>query len=406
VSEVNEAEREIVKIVQEQNFREELLALSRVNRVCEETEKKATKNLINKSSSIYKHDPVLENGLIRVGGRLHQAPIESDAKHPVILPRKHHIIRLIINYYHRASGHSRVEYTLSLIREKYWIVRARSSVRNIVSACFNCRRRQAPVMQQKMASLPEERITPSKPPFTNVGVDCFGPFTVRRGWTTAKRYGVLFTCLAIRAVHIEVVYSLFIYSIRPEKIRSDNGGNFVKGERELRKALQAWNQAQIHECLLQHDVKWTFNPRAASHFGGVWERCIRTVRKVMKALIKQQVLDDESLNTLMCEVESIVNGRPITKVSDDPRDLNALTPNHLLLLRVGTAMPPGVFSKEDNYTCHRWRQVQYLSNIFWSRWTREYLPSLQQRQRWIKPQCNLAVNDIVLLLDENMPRSL
>ena len=148
---------------------------------------------------------------------------------------------------------------------------------------------------------------------------------------------------------------------RPEQIRSDNGGNFVKGEKELRKALQAWNQAQIHECLLQHDVKWIFNPPAASHFGGVWERCIRTVRKVMKALLRQQVLDDESLNTLMCEVESIVNGRPITKVSDDPRDLNALTPSHLLLLRAGTAMPPGVFSKEENYTCRRCRQVQYLS---------------------------------------------
>ena len=157
--------------------------------------------------------------------------------------------------------------------------------------------------------------------------------------------------------------------------------SFVKGQRELREALQAWNQAQIHECLLQHDVKWMFNPPAASHFGGMWERCISTVRKVMKALLRQQVLDDESLNTLMCEVESIVNGRLIIKLSDDPRDLNALTPNHFLLLRTGTAMPQGVFSKEDNYTCHRWRQVQYLSNIFWSRWTREYLPSLQQCQK-------------------------
>ena len=365
--EVNKAEREIVKFVQKQTFKEELLALSRINRVCQETEKTTTKNPTKKTSSIYKLDPVLENGLIRVGGCLRQAPIQSDAKHPVILPRKHHIVKLIINFYHRASGHSGVEYTLSLIREKFWIVGVRSSVRNIVNVCFNCWRRQAPVMQQKMASLSEERITPSRPPFTNVGVNCFGPFTVCRGQTTAKRYGVLFMCLAIRAVHIEVVYSLdtesfinalrrFIARGRPEQIRSDNGGNLVKGEKELREALQAWNQAQIHECLLQHNVKWMFNPPAASHLG-VWERCIRTVRKFVKALLRQQVLDDESLNKLMCEVESIVNGRPITKVSDDPRDLNALTPNHLLLLRAGAAMPPGVFSKEDNYTCRRLRQV-------------------------------------------------
>ena len=271
-------------------------------------------------------------------------------------------------------------------------------------------------MQQKMASLPEDRITPSKPPFTYVGVDCFGPFLVRLGRATAKRYGVLFTCLAIRAAHIEVVHSMdtesFINALRrfisrrgrSEESRSDNGGNFVKGEKQLREALQQWNHAQIHEYLLQHDVKWIFNPPAASHHGGVWERCIRTVSKVMKALLKEQVLDDEGLCTLMCKVESIVNGRPITKVSDDPRDCNALTPNHLLLLRGGLAMPPRAFSREDNYSCRRWRQVQYLSCLFWRRW-RRILPSLQQRQKWNKPQRNLAVNDIVLLLDENAPRS-
>ena len=126
----------------------------------------------------------------------------------------------------------------------------------------------------------------------------------------------------------------------------------------------------------------------------------------MKALLKEQVLDEEGLRTLMCEVESIVNGRPITKVSDDPRDYNALTPNHLLLLRGGSAMPPGTFSREDSYSCRRWRQVQYLCNLFWRRWTRDYLPSLQERQKWNKPQRNLAVNDIVLLLDENTPRSI
>ena len=125
----------------------------------------------------------------------------------------------------------------------------------------------------------------------------------------------MFTCLTIRAVHIEIVHSmdteLFINATRrfiarrgrPEEIRSDNRGNFVKGEKELRKAVQEWNQNQIHEFLLQQEIKWMFNPPAASHHGGVWERCIRTVRKVMKAFLKQQVLDDEGPSTLMCEVD-------------------------------------------------------------------------------------------------------
>ena len=107
----------------------------------------------------------------------------------------------------------------------------------------------------------------------------------------------------------------------------------------------------------------------------------------------------------MCEVESIVNGRPLTKVSDNPKDLEALTPNHLLLPRSGTTLPPGVFRKEDVYSRRRWQQVQYLSDVFWCRWLREYLPSLQERQKWTRPTVNFEVGDIVLVVDKNSPRN-
>lgn len=267
-----------------------------------------------------------------------------------------------------------------------------------------------------MASLPADRVTPFEPPFSFVGVDCFGPLEVRRGRSTVKRYGVLFTCMTARAIHIEIAYSLdtdsFLNALRrfiarrgePKQIRSDNGGNFVKGEKDLREAIRQWNQEKIHEFLLQKDIKWIFNPPAGSHHGGVWERCIRTVRKVMKAILNEQRLDDEGLVTLVCEAEAIVNGRPLTKVSDDPRDPEALTPSHLLLLRSGPTLPPGVFSKVDGYSRRRWRHVQYLADVFWRRWMREYLPSLQQRQKWSHADRNFAVGDVVLLLDETLPR--
>lgn len=165
------------------------------------------------------------------------------------------------------------------------------------------------------------------------------------------------------------------------------------------------NESQIHEFLLQRNIKWLFNPPSGSHFGGIWERCIRTVRKILVALMKEQPLDDEGLTTLMCEVESVVNGRPITKSSDDPSDSEALTPNHLLLLRSGPKLPPGVFRKEDGYSRRRWRQIQYLADVFWRRWIREYLPQLQERQKWAYPSRNFAVNDIVLVIDDRVPRS-
>ena len=314
-------------------------------------------------------DPFLsEDGLLRVEGRLGRAPISDEARHQIILPKYHHVVNLIGCHYHQASGHSGLEYVLSLIRERYWIIKARPTLRRILSTCFSCRKRQAPAEEQKMAHLPRDRVTPSKPPFSFVGVDCFGPFQVRRGRTMAKWYGVLFICLSIRAVHVEIVYSLdtpsFINSLRrfmarkgrPEEIRSDNGGNFVSGNKELTEAITRWNNNQIREFLLQQSIKWVFNPPAGSLPGGVWERCIRTVRKIMNAICK----DDEGLLTLMCEVEATTNGRPITKVSDDPNDWEALTPNHLLLIRAGPKLPPGLFEKtathgEGGARCSIWQ---------------------------------------------------
>jgi hypothetical protein len=412
IDEMKAAENAIVKYVQKQGFQEEICALSQgriLSDVCIAT--------VSKSSSIYKLDPVLVAGILRVGGRLNNAPIGNDSKHQVLLPKRHHIVELIVRHYHHMSGHSGLEYVLSQIRQRFWIIQARVTIRRILKACFNCRRRQAPVGEQKMASLPKSRVTPFLPAFSFVGVDCFGPILVKRGRSTVKRYGALYTCMTTRAVHIEIIHSLdtdsFINSMRrfmsrrgiPKEIRSDNGGNFVKGERELREAIGEWNQQKIHETLLQRNVKWVFNPPAGSHHGGVWERCIRSARKVMQSLIKEQTLHDEGLVTLMCEVEAILNGRPLTKVSDDPNDMEALTPNHLLLLQPGNNLPPGVFRKEDSLLHKRWRQVQYLANVFWRRWLKEYLPSLQERQKWGGVKRNFAVNDIVLVRDDNASRA-
>ena len=140
----------------------------------------------------------------------------------------------------------------------------------------------------------------------------------------SSRYGCVFTCLTSRAIHIEVAHTLdtssFIEAFhkcicrrgKPILIRSDNGSNIVGAEKELREAIHKWNQQKIHESLRQKEVEWKFNPPYASHMGGVWERQIRTIRKIILALMKQQALDDEGLATLMCQVEAIVNNRPIT----------------------------------------------------------------------------------------------
>ncbi|CAG2248710.1 unnamed protein product [Mytilus edulis] len=190
----------------------------------------------------------------------------------------------------------------------------------------------------------------------------------------------------------------------PEKVYSDNGTNLVSGESELRKYIEQWNKTKISSYMSHKDINWTFNPPNASHRGGVWERMIRTTRKILRALANEQLLTDEQLLTFMAEAERIVNDRPITPVSNDSRDLPVLTPNMLLLMKNNTSIPQGVFDEKDVYAKRWWKQIQYLANVFWRRWLREYLPTLQQRNKWQREQRDVRIDDIVIIADDHTPR--
>ena len=244
-----------------------------------------------------------------------------------------------------------------------------------------------------------------------------GPLKLKEVKTVLlKRYGVLFTCMTSRAVHLEIAYTLdtdscinslrrFICRRGPiSTLRSDNGTNFVGASRELKESLNALNYDKIQRAFLQDGIEWRFNIPSASHQGGVWERLIRSVRSVLNSVLKQQTLDDEGLQTIFCEVEAILNDRPITKASDDPNDLEALTPNHILLLKSKPVMPPGLFDRNDLYVRKRWKQIQYMAELFWKRWVSEYLPLMQQRQKWTALRRNLVPGDVVLVADATAPR--
>jgi len=207
VDEINRAEKEVLKFVQRQSFEEEMSRLEQKGAGNSSKRCKEQESLVKKTSAIYKLAPMKIDGLLYVGGRSTQASIPNAAKHQLILPKKH-VVDLIMRHYHLKSGHSGLEHVLSLIRERFWILKARTAVKRVLRGCFDCKRRQAPLGEQQMADLPTDRVTPEKPPFTFVGVDCFGPFVVRRGRSLVKRYAVLFTCLSVRAIHLEVAHSL------------------------------------------------------------------------------------------------------------------------------------------------------------------------------------------------------
>ena len=300
------------------------------------------------------------------------------------------------------------------------MLKANSTVRKILNNCVTCRKVQGKAMSQVMGDLPPERIIGDSPAFTNIGVDFFGPFNVVNGRKHNKRYGVVFSCMSSRAIHLEMAYDLtidsFINTLRRfisrrgnvSSITSDNATNFVGSDKELKNSIDSFNCHHVKDFLLQNNIQWNFNPPYGSHFGGFYEREIRSVRKILNSILCSQPikLNDENLLTLLCEIESILNNRPLTELSSDPTDCVALTPNNLVLFNAGITYPPGLFTPSDSYCKRRWRQVQYLVELFWSRWRKEYLHLLQNRQKWIEKRKNLKVGDLVLVVDVTLPRNM
>ena len=295
--------------------------------------------------------------------------------------------------------------------------KARASVKKLIRQCVYCRNRRAIQTNPKMADLPSERFDTTRP-FSSVGLDFLGPILVRKFRKTEKRYILLVTCLATRAIHLEVANSLdtdaFLMALRrfiarrgrPTLIWSDNGTNFVGGERELREAIAAWNQEQISDALSQKNIQRKFNPPSASHMGGAWERLVASVKKALRAVLGNQIATDDVLHTTVLEVEFQVNSRPLTYVSGHGGDPESITLNHFLLGVVpnGCVLPPGVFGENDKMSRRRRRQCQALASHVWRRWLKEYLPTLIARKKWDKDTRNLAVNDVVLLAADDSPR--
>lgn len=369
------------------------------------------------NSTLRKLDPILDDrGVMRVGGRLGMSQLAEAEKHPVIVPKSSHVSQLIIDHLHRQCSHQGREITMSFVRSAgYWIENLNSEVTNFIDKCITCRKLRRPTETQKMSELPSERVNPS-PPFTYVGVDFFGPFHVKDGRRQCKRYGVLFTCLYSRAVHVETCDDLssdaFINCLRTvialrghiRQIRCDQGTNLVGASNEFSNMLRHMPNSDLKQFLQDNKCEFIFNTPSASHMGGVWERQIRSVRAVLDGILSKSVVTDSaSLRTILYECAAIVNSRPMTTI--DAKGLEPLTPNHLLTMKTNIVMPPppGEFEQADQYSRKRWMKVQSIASEFWSRWKPQYLASLQSRQCWTKEK-KYHVGDLVLLKDESVCR--
>jgi len=362
-------------------------------------------------------NPVKIDGLLCVGGRLQQSYCVAQ-RHPIILPARHHVTDLIIRSVHETNGHVGRVQVLANIRRRYWIIKGMAQVKRVVGKCPKCKLLYASPVQQIMSPLPSERVNVGSRPFRYCGVDYFGPFKVRLGRSEHKRYGCLFTCMQTRAVHIEISHSLttdsFILALMrfinrrgsPEMILSDNGSNFIGAEKELADKWRALDQKIINSRLCDKNIDWQFNPAGASHRGGIWERIIRSIRRVLAAVTIEQVLSDETVSTAMTEVERIINDRPLVPLYDDPQSPSVLRPSDLLILGDNDEVLLDNDVNIGEQYKRSWRQAQLVASTFWKRWVKEYLPMLQCRHKWAKVQRDVRKGDLVLLVDTAAPRAM
>ncbi|XP_063761823.1 uncharacterized protein LOC134879300 [Eleginops maclovinus] len=409
VDELSQAREVIIGAVQRNTFVKEFEALERGKQV-------------PLSSCLRSLNPVLQDDLLCLGGRLKNADVSIEQKNPVILPKEHHVSLLLTRYHHAQVKHQGRQLTEGAVRAAgLWILGGKRLVNSTIHKCITCRRLRGRMQEQKMADLPTERLT-TCPPFTYVGLDVFGPWHVstRRTRGTqpqSKCWAILFCCMSSRAVHIEVITSMDtsscinalrrFFAIRgpAKQLRSDCGTNFIGACKEL--GLSADQPDSTVQRYLQHQgCSWVFNPPHASHMGGSWERLIGLARRILDSTLREHStrLTHDVLCTLMAEVTAILNARPLVPVSNDPENPFILTPSMLLTQKVGVPPPPGDFTGRDLLT-KQWRQVQALSNLFWNRWRQVYLSTLQSRKKWTRSHQNLQDGDIVLLKDNQAARN-
>ncbi|XP_071172930.1 uncharacterized protein [Mytilus edulis] len=377
-----------------------------------------------KNSNIIALSPILDSeGLLRLGGRLKHSKLETGEKMPLIIPGGSHIASLLITHFHESVHHQGRHYTEGAVRSNgFWITGGKRLINSILHKCVQCRKLRGKVEHQKMADLPSDRLTPS-PPFSYVGVDTFGPWSVatrrtRGGAANSKRWAIMFSCLVTRAIHIEVIEEMtsssFINALRRftgirgpvREFRSDQGTNFVGAVNEL---SLLYNDENIQGYLSKKQIVWTFNPPHASHMNGAWERMIGLARRILDSMltdIQGKQLTHEVLCTLMTEVCCIVNSRPIIAVSNDPESPTILSPNTLLTQKINSDIEPYHFnfSVKDMYKS-QWKHVQVLANQFWKQWNLQYLHNLQTRSKWPSENRNLQIGDFVLMIDVSLPRN-
>ena len=305
----------------------------------------------------------------------------------------------ILHCHTQNNSNAPIETTLCILRQKYWIVNGRQEVKKAIHRCVKCRHFRTVPLEQKMAPLPSERICVA-PAFTNIGLDFTGHLMIKQGNEIKKAYVVVFTCMQSRMVHFELTLTMetenFLNALRRmvnrrgmcKLIISDNFRSFKKAEKVI-------SSLKVRDFCASHGVQWQFITERSPFRGGFYERLNRSLKKPLKIVLGKAMLSYVEMYTVLTDIECAINQRPLTYQGSDPKDLSAITPAHLALGRSLSSLPN--FSEKETSIQVRYKYLQRLQDHFWKRWSKQYLPQLQTRQKWRVKMPSVAVNDIMFV---------
>lgn len=398
----------LVKFVQSQNFFKEIHSLNK------------NKSLHPKSTILSLNPFIDKNGLLRVGGRLAQSTFSFDKKHPMLLPKKDHLTNLIVASEHVKLLHAGPKLLLASVREKYWPINGKNICKNVVKNCMTCFRFKAKPTNPLMGNLPKYRLM-SLYPFHSTGIDYAGPFLIKdrrgRGTKITKCYICLFICLSTKAIHLELVTELstqaFLATLRrfisrrgkPSHIFSDNGTNFVGARKELNNLHEflIQNNEAVSNSITQEGIFWHHIAPNYPNCGGLWEAGVKSCKHHLKRILTQTPLTYEDFSTLLTQIESVLNSRPLTPLTNDPNDFDILTPAHFLIGRSFSTIPDPDVTTLPTSRLDRFQHIQKMIGHFWQKWSKEYIAELQTRTKWKFQSDNLQIDQMVLIKDDNLP---
>ena len=351
---------------------------------------------------------------MRCRGRLSNAPIPYDSKFPIILSSKSNFTKLVVNECHLSVGHNLCRDTLTQVRTKYWIPKGRQFVKKVLRECIICRRFESkPLSYPSPPDLPEYRLRDTHA-FDAIGIDYAGPVYVKNIYGQSKEMHKawigLITCASSRAVYLDLVsdssstecillLKRFISRYgAPSNITSDNGKCFVS--------------AETQDFATSRNIMWKFNLESAPWQGGFFERLVKSVKRCLKKILINARLNFLEMLTLLTKIELIINNRPLTYIYDDVEEL-PLTPNNLIYGRLLNQVVNDTKDTQDELTfenlTERVDNVNRILLHFWKRWKAEYVVDLREHHKLKKgcsDDCELSVNDIVLVVNDKQPRYL